>query len=1197
MRQRLRLDQLAQILAASRVSQNHWAIRLGLSRGHWSDLVNGRHPYPSRRTRERMLEVFRVASDDLFEPEPSDDQEEIAFRVAIATRYELTAELGQGGMGTVFLANDRALGRLVALKMVAAEAAAGIGADQLLQEIAMVSRLQHPNILPLHDAGERAGTPYYVMPYIRDGSLAALLRERARLPLLEALALVRGIAAGLAHAHEHRILHCDIKPENILIQNGHPFVMDFGIARKLHSETAEWSPVRKELDFSAGTPAYVSPEQAAGQPDIDQRSDVYSFACVVYEMLAGRPPFRGSSTQEIVLRRFAGPPPPLRAAASDVPAEVAAVIARAMALNPSQRPGSVLSFEEELRTAAGSASAWRTRLSVGATRARRWLQDVSSGPRRSRPRPPRLREWLGTLRRDVVYAYRQRRRAPGLTVMAILTLGLGIGLTTAVFAAVNGLLLRQLPYEQPDRLVALQSVDSLGQPVSRVSSSNWNDWREESRSLSAIAIYQPMRVSVVADGQALRADAQNVSAEFFDVIRPRLTMGRAFTAADVDDKANLAVVSEAFWRRHLGASRTADLDIEVNGFSYDMLGVIRGDQVIPEGTDIWLLFRYRPFPGDRRNNINWFAVGRLAPSSTTEQARTELSTIARRIQQTHPGTLYSHGVDVIPLQDQLVGDTSDLLGLLAGAVGLVLLIACANLTSANLAQGTTREREMAIRTALGAVRRRLVRQVLVEHLLLALVGGAVGALLAWALTQSAALLAASHLPLGSTVVVDVRVLLFTLGVATIAGLLTGLVPALLASRATPSSAIEGGTRGSVGGGRGLPGRVLVGAEIAMALMLVTGAGLLVQSLRSVLARPLGFETRGVVTAEITLGGPRYSNDSAAVLAYWENLLQRLGSVPGIRSAGVANWVPLVRGGTGLIEIADRDIPDATAGYQMVSDRYFEALGIPLRAGRGFSGIDQPGSERVALINQRMADRYWPGESPLGRRVRATSMEPGFNGNSPWLTVVGVVGDVRQFGYETDVAPAMYVLYRQLPSWRIGTLTAVVRGGGGSDVPLMEAVRQQVSALDVGIPADLAFLDAHAARVTASRRFAMLAVAAFGVLALVLASLGVYGVLSFAVARRRREMAVRAALGADRAMLLRLVLGSGARVVVAGIGAGVLGAFFLTSLLRSMLFEVSPRDPAVLSGAAVVIAAIGMLAALIPARRATRIEPMETLRND
>jgi predicted permease len=426
-----------------------------------------------------------------------------------------------------------------------------------------------------------------------------------------------------------------------------------------------------------------------------------------------------------------------------------------------------------------------------------------------------------------------------------------------------------------------------------------------------------------------------------------------------------------------------------------------------------------------------------------------------------------------------------------------------------------------------------------------------------------------------------------------------------ATRAAPGRAVESGTRGHVSGGRGLPGRVFVAAEVAMALMLVTGAGLLVQSMRAVLARPLGFETDGIVVAEITLGGPRYNRDSAAVVAYWERLRQSLAETPGSQGAGLVNWVPLVRGGTGFIEIAGKDVPGAGAGYRMISDGYFETLGMRLLEGRAFAENDRPHGPRVTVISKRMADRYWPGESPLGRQVRATSMEyfprassraDDDGSHAPWLTIVGVVNDARPFGYETEETAEMYVLYRQLPAWRIATMSAVVRGTG-SEAAIMSAVRERVQAVDPMIPADLEFLKSHANRVTATRRFTMWTLSVFGVLSLVLAAIGVYGVLSFAAAQRTREMAVRAALGADRRQLQHLVLGSGARVVAVGIGVGLVGAWYLAQLARSLLFEVEPREPMVFGAATVTIAAVGLLAAVVPALRASRVEPMEALRND
>jgi putative ABC transport system permease protein len=1192
MRLRLRLDRLHQIIAASRVSQNHWAMRLGLSRGHWSDLLSGRHPHPSTKTRQRLLEVLGVAERDLFEPDSSPRPDEFDFRRAVAARFELTSEIGQGGMGTVYLANDLTLSRVVALKMVASEAVAGVGASQLLQEIALVSRLHHPNILPLFDAGERAGSPFYVMPWVRTGSLGAFLRKRVRLPVTEALGLIDGIAAGLSFAHEQQVLHCDIKPENILVQGGHAFVMDFGIARKLHTEAFEWLSLRKDLDFSAGTPAYVSPEQASGEQNLDARTDVYSLACVAYEMLAGRKPFGGETTQQVVSRRFHEPPPPLSRYAPDVPSEVAKVIERAMSVDPAGRPESALAFATELKAAAREATPWRTAVSIGRTRALRRLRSFTLGAPPAGGRRLPLREWFATVRQDVTYAVRQRRRSPGLTAMAVFTLALAIGLTTAVFAVFNGVLLRPLPFADADRLVALQSVDSAGSAFSRVSSANWQDWNSGNRTLERSAIYQAERLSVSWGTEAERVDGQAVSADFFDVLRARFVAGRGFQIADAANRAQVAVLSERFWRQKLGSNRVEDLSIQVNGFSYAVVGVVVAHHAWPEGTDVYLLARPRTVGGAERNNINYAAVGRLKPGVSLDQARADLSAIARRIRQDEPVALYSNGVGVKPLVDDLVEDSSGMLTMLMGSVAVVLLIACANIASANLAQAAVRGREMAVRAALGAGRARLVRQVLVDHVMLALMGGALGVVVARGLTGSASLVGAAELPRTSSIVIDVRVIVFAFLVASVAGIVTGLLPALRATRMGPGRAMQSGTRGHIVGGRGLPGRVFVAAEIAMALMLVVGAGLLVQSMRAVLSRPLGFETSGIVVAEVTLGGPRYL-DSAAVLSYWDRVRRSLVEMPGSAGAALVNWVPLVRGGFGFVEIAAKDIPGAGAGYRVISEGYFETLGMRILDGRAFTESDRADGPRVTVISKRMADRYWPGESPVGQRVRASSMER-FGSEAPWLTIVGVASDARPGGYEADESAEMYVLYRQLPPSRIRTMSVVVRSRG-TESAIMSEVRQRVLAIDPSIPADLEFLRTHASRVTASRRFVMTALSMFGALSLLLAAIGVYGVLSFAAAQRTGEMAVRAALGADRGRLRRLMLASGARIIAIGVVLGVAGAYSLSGLVGAMLFDVGPRDPLIFIAAAVTIVLVGFLAAALPAWRASRVEPMEVLR--
>ncbi len=1178
MRVRLRLDRLHELIASSRLSQNHWALKVGVSKGHWSEIVNGKHPYPSPRTRSRMVEEFGVALEELFEiePAPAGPWPDTEFRMLLSDRYGITQELGQGAMGVVYHGTDRKHGRAVAIKALSPEAVSGIGVTHFLKEIATIARLHHPHILPLYDSGEAAGSPYYVMPLVRGGSLRGRLERQGRLSLAETLAVCRGIASALDHTHAHQVLHCDIKPENVLLDGNHAWVMDFGIARAIHREVMEWGRPRT-LDLSAGTPAYMSPEQARGDQDLDGRSDVFSLACVVYEMVSGKAPFEGRTTQAIVARRFLGPAPDLREAAPELPAAVAEVVSRAMSLQRNHRPATAAAFIDELERAARlpgrTLSFPPAVLRLGAR-----VQARVAAP----------------LAEDLRYAMRQAKRFPGFTALVLLTFALGIGATTAMFTLVERVLLRPLPFPEPDRLVVLTSVDSLGSDVPVVSAGNWLDWRAQSRLLGATGIAQSTRTTVAADGPAQKREATFVGGAWLQAVHPRLAAGRLFTEAEADSRAPVAVVSERLWRELLGADSALGRAIRLNGRPHQVVGVVAAGQEYPRESDIWAPGFVPTQRGGARNNINYEAIARLADGATIASARAELDAIAARIRAEDPVALYSWGVHVRPLRDWIIGDAGQYLRLLLASVGCVLLIACANLAGASLSRAGGRGQEMAVRVALGARRGRLVIQLLREHVLLALAGGALGVALAWVAVRLVLRWGGHEIPRSGEVELDGTVLAFSTVLSLLAGALTGLLPALRASTVAPRAVLSGGG-GTVRGARRLPGAWLVGAELGGALVLLVAAGLLVRSFRQLLARDLGFETRNVIAAEVTLLGLRYRQEPGRAVAYWSALLDDLATVPGVEAVGAANWIPLGTGGTGFIEVAGREFPGAGAGYRVVSDGYFRALEIPLVAGRVFSSEDARETPRVVVINHTMAERYWPDQDPIGRRVRAVSQEQQRDGPAPWLTVVGVVGDIRHWGLEAQVQPEMYVLYRQVPGWVLA-MSAVVRAQGSAE-RLIPVIRGRVLAHDPDEPAAISTLEQRLSARLAPRRLVMWLLTAFGALASILALVGVWSMLSYAVAGRAREIALRAALGATSVGLVSMVLRGALAVLAAGAAIGLAAAFGVTRLMRSLLVGVSFTDPVAMAGAALILLLGGLAAATPPALRAARVDPMRTLKSE
>jgi putative ABC transport system permease protein len=812
---------------------------------------------------------------------------------------------------------------------------------------------------------------------------------------------------------------------------------------------------------------------------------------------------------------------------------------------------------------------------------------------RQREAAMRQRDRFGAVGSDLRYAVRQARRAPGFTALAIATLAVGIGATTAMFTLVERVLLRPLPFPHAERLVMLASLDSAKNRITMVSSADWIDWRR-ARALESSALYGiPFRQSIVIGDTAARVDAERVSGDFFKVLSPQFVVGRGFTNDEAQSQAAVVVISERLWRSVFASDATLSAPLRTTVRAYTIVGVVERAQDFPAGTDVWFPTPITLQSDPARVNVNWSLIARLRPDATAEAATAELTAIARGIHASDPTAIYDYGVNAVSLTASVVGPVAIYLTLLLGVVACVLLIVCANVAASSLARASVRAREMAVRTSLGAARSRLIQQLLIEHALLGLIGGALGLFIAWVSLRGALAVWGAQIPRAAEVAMDSGVFIFAFIMSLTAGILAGTLPAVRLTRVSLRAMLSSGGRTSASGGRNLAGASLVSLEIALAVLLLTGAGLLIRSFRAVLGHDIGFDTN-VATAEVSLSGPTYGQDSIRRFAYWESLIAELERVPGVEGVGVSNWIPLGVTGQGFIDVAGRETVGGGAVYRTVSPGFFAALRMPLVAGRLFDEQDAPGTQRVVVVNRTMATKYWPGESPIGKLVRARSQESGPRGMlAPWLTVIGVVGDVRTYGLESDARPEMYVYYLQTAAWRTYTMTALVRGPGRAS-DLLAEIRRRARTVDAHLAIDVGTLDDRLRRTLATRTLTMSLLSGFAGIALLLAALGIYGVLSYGVAQRTRELAVRSALGARPAQLLALVVGAGLRVVVVGMAFGIVAAFWLMQLLSSMLVDVKAIDPVSYAGALVVLFVVSLAAIIVPARRATKLDPMIAL---
>ncbi len=817
---------------------------------------------------------------------------------------------------------------------------------------------------------------------------------------------------------------------------------------------------------------------------------------------------------------------------------------------------------------------------------------------------------MNTLIQDLRTTLRGFRRNPGFAAVALVTVALGVGATTAVFSLIDGVLLEPLPYVDPGRVALIYASNpAIGLPRFPVAPADFLDWRRQTRTFAPLAARHAQSYNLTGGDRPLRVSAERVTDNFFQALGLRPLLGRTFLPADDGPGgAKVAVLAKSFFASHFGSDRRAfDRPLSLNGESYTVVGVVPDDH--RGSVDLWVPLGIDPTRAPRDlHSVE--VVGRLAPGVSLAQARSEMSTIAARQAAQYPDLDQGWGATVVPLREVIVADVRPALLLLFAAVGLVLLIACANLANLLLARVSGREGELAVRKALGAGRGRLLSQLLTESLTLSLLGGGIGLLLAAWGTRALLAMNPKAVPRAGEIGLDWRVLLFALAVSALTGLAFGLVPAFKAAGADLTPVLKEGGRGASaasaasakrGGGRGLRrlrGRaLLVLAEMALALVLLAGAGLLIGSFARLAGVDPGFRPARVLTVQLSLPRPQYK-ESVRQAAFAEDLLGRAAALPGVRAAGLVSALPLADHSPQILFTVEKRPVASPAqaphsNYRVVSPGYFAAMGIPLRSGRPFTAADREGAPRVILLNETMAKTLFPHENPLGRRLTLGVPEPG---EAPeWVTVVGVVGDVRHTALKEESGMEMYWPFAQEPT---ADFTLILAASGGNVGALAAPARQAVQAVDPNLPVfHVRPLSEVVADALAPARLSTVLFGLFAALALALAAVGLYGVMSYAVAERRREIGIRMALGADRAGVFRLVLTQAMGVALLGVVVGLAGSLAATRLLASLLYGVGTADALTFPAVAVLLLAVALLASYLPARRATAVDPLAAIRGE
>ncbi len=816
------------------------------------------------------------------------------------------------------------------------------------------------------------------------------------------------------------------------------------------------------------------------------------------------------------------------------------------------------------------------------------------------PGARRQSNFIADALQDIRYALRMFAKSPAFTAIAVVALALGIGANTAIFSVVDAVLLRPLPFKNPNQLVIVwENATHLGFPKNTPSPANFLDWRQQSTVFEGMAAFAERSFNLTGMGEPERLDGRRVSANLFDLLGVRPIVGRTFVPEEDKPGTKVAILNEALWQRRFGGNpAVVGQAITLNGESYTVVGVVRSTMKLPSFANwrdqVWVPLAFSPEEANSRGDHFLEVIARMKPGITLVSAQAEMETIMARLAQQYPVYNTRIGALVRPLHEEIVGDIKPALLVLLGAVVFVLLIACANVANLLLARAAVRQKEIAIRLALGADRSRLTRQLLAESVILSLLGAAVGLVFAFTGLNVLTHFVPPEVMQPDAIAINSKVLVFTLAVAIVTGLLFGIAPATQASHFNLNDTLKEGGRDSGAGARGKRLRSsLVIAEVAVSFILLIGAGLLINSFMHLRNLDPGFRADHLLTLNVDLSEVKYP-DVPRRTAFFDEVIRRVRELPGVQSVAAAGNLPFTYNGDSM-GIAAEGIPDPPSDqwpdviYRTIGPGYFNTMGIPLLRGRDFTDQDTLDNTLGVVISEKTAKHYWPNEDPIGKRLK-----PGATtSKSPWRTVIGVAKDVRQNDFIAEPKMQMYFSFRQVQSM---TANALIVRTTVDPLTLASPVRNAIWSVDKDQPvSNVNSMEHIVARAVARQRFSMLLLAIFAALALVLAAVGIYGVMSYSVAQQTREIGIRIALGAKRSDVLAMTVKNGLKLVGVGLVVGVIVAFALTRVMSSLLFGISATDPLTFISIAMVLFGVALLASYIPALRATKIDPMLALR--